>query len=102
MKFNLYQWTLILTVRDKETGKVIREFNWKSIFKLTPNLCFNCLPKYKALPVRKFLNSKSDTPEWTCVYQHSSLPLPLPIRVPVGFFVKGKWGKAFNQTNLLV
>jgi hypothetical protein len=36
------------------------------------------------------------------VNQHSNFPLPLPIRIPLGFFVKGKWGNAKNQTNRLV
>jgi hypothetical protein len=36
------------------------------------------------------------------VNQHSNLPLPLPILIPLGFLVKGKWGNAKNQENLLV
>ena len=31
------------------------------------------------------------------VNQHSSLPLPFPILIPLGFRVRGKWGKAKNQ-----
>jgi hypothetical protein len=36
------------------------------------------------------------------VNQHSSFPLPLPIRIPLGFRVNGRCGKAKNQINLRV
>ena len=36
------------------------------------------------------------------VNQHSSLPFPLPIRIPFGLRVSGKCGNAKNQINLRV
>ena len=58
--------------------------------------------KNEERPFLKFLNSTKILPPEILVNQHSNLPLPLPIRTPLGFLVKGRWGKAKNQTNLLV
>lgn len=55
-----------------------------------PSLCVNCLAKKIARPRRKFLNSTKIVPPETCVNQHSNLPFPLPILVPLGLRVSGK------------
>lgn len=49
------------------------------------------------LPLRRFLYSRSTFPYESFEYQSFSLPLPLPIREPATFFVKGRWGNAFNH-----
>jgi hypothetical protein len=67
-----------------------------------PSLWVICVKKCLERPGLKFLNSIRIEPPLTFVNQHSSFPLPFPILVPVGFLVKGKWGKAWNHTNLLV
>jgi hypothetical protein len=58
--------------------------------------------KKSDLPFLRFLNSIKIEPPDTLVNQHSSLPLPLPILIPLGFLVNGRWGNAKNQENRLV
>ena len=36
------------------------------------------------------------------MYQVDNLPAPLPIRIPLGFFVRGKWGKRLIHNERLV
>ena len=36
------------------------------------------------------------------MYQLDNLPAPFPIRIPLGFFDMGRWGKVENQNALFV
>lgn len=58
--------------------------------------------KYFARPGRRFLNSIKVSPGLRTTNHKDSLPAPLPIREFFTFLVKGKWGKALNQKDLLV
>jgi len=82
----------------KKRGKRVKRESLNKAFVLTPNLWVIFVTKYFVRPYRKFLNSISKTPPRTLVNQHSSFPLPLPMRVPVGFLVSGRCGNALNQT----
>jgi hypothetical protein len=60
------------------------------------------LKKWIALPYLKFLNSKIKTPPRRLMDQELSLPAPLPIRIPLDFFVSGMCGKVLNQIRRFV
>lgn len=66
------------------------------------NLVATFLKKWIARPGRKFLNSKTNTPPRIWICHAFSLPEPFPIRIPLGFLVKGMWGNVLNQTKRLV
>lgn len=78
-------------------GNFKKKKDLKIIFIKIPIFFSNCFKKKSDLPYLKFLNSKSIIPPLIFVNQESNLPFPLPIRVPVDFFDRGKWGKAKNQ-----
>lgn len=60
------------------------------------------LKKWTARPYRKFRNSKIKTPPLRLIDQALSFPAPLPIRIPLDFFVRGMCGKTLNQMRLFV
>lgn len=60
------------------------------------------LKKWIALPYLKFLNSKIKTPPRRLIDHEFSLPAPLPILIPLDFFVRGICGKVLNQILLFV
>ena len=69
---------------------------------LQPNRAEICLEKYLNLPYLKFFTSKMTWPERIKLNHEFSFPFPFPIRDPTTFLVRGKWGKALNQSFLLV
>lgn len=101
---NIKNYQNVLKKTDLEflIGKLKKESVLNKNFVGIPNLWVNCFIKKTDRPFRKFLNSIKTLPPLILVNQHSSLPLPLPIRTPLGFLVKGKWGNAVNHTNLRV
>jgi len=60
------------------------------------------LKKCTARPSRRFLNSKIKTPPQVWICQALSLPAPFPIRIPLGFLVRGICGNILNHTSRLV
>ena len=60
------------------------------------------LKKCIARPKRRLRNSKTNTPPQIWICQAFNLPAPFPIRIPLGFFVKGICGNILNHTIRLV
>jgi len=60
------------------------------------------LKKKRARPGRRFLNSSKKAPPPRLTAHVFNLPAPLPIRVPLGFLVKGMWGNILNHTRRFV
>lgn len=80
----------------------MKQLDAKTFLVFKPNLWDIWVIKYLARPYLKFLNSTKIKLFLIFVNQHPNFPFPLPILVPVGFFVSGRWGKAWNQVNRLV
>ena len=85
-------------------GVLLRTKFWLENFNLDKDFILprTWFKKYRALPGLIFLNSTRIWPVGNNECHMLNLPLPLPILEPAGFFVIGKWGKAFTKTLLWV
>lgn len=76
----------------------------KDLQKTTLDVLFNlfcaCDRKYVALPLLKFFSSIKTTPVDSLLNQILNFPLPLPIREPITFLVRGIWGNVLTHTFL--
>ena len=68
------------------------------IFEVLFSLFWACDKKCIARPRLRFFNSINITPVDNLLNQILSFPLPLPIRDPITFLVKGIWGNVLTHT----